>query len=51
MARVEKVRAFRERSTAAPMRKAALTPTHFFFVSQPQGRYILVPEVSSERRD
>ena len=48
--RVEAVRAFRQKSTAEPTRKAANTPTHFFFTSQPQSDYILVPEVSSERR-
>jgi hypothetical protein len=50
MQRIEAVRAFREASTAAPTRAAAQTPTRFFFVSQPQTDYILVPEVSSERR-
>jgi hypothetical protein len=50
MARIEAVRAFRLKSTAAPTRKAASTPGRFFFVSQPINRYILVPEVSSERR-
>jgi hypothetical protein len=50
MERVDKVRAFREASTAAPTRAAASTPARFFFVSQPKGDYILVPEVSSERR-
>ncbi len=48
--RVEAVRRFREASTAAPTRQTALTPTRFFFESQPKQRYILVPEVSSERR-
>ncbi|HEX4859425.1 MAG TPA: DNA methyltransferase, partial [Usitatibacteraceae bacterium] len=50
MRRVEAVRNFRSRSTAAPTRKAAQTPTRFFFVSQPETTYLLVPEVSSERR-
>jgi hypothetical protein len=48
--RVEAVRRFREASSAGPTRKAAATPARFFFVSQPAGDYILVPEVSSERR-
>lgn len=50
MERVEAVRRFREASTAAPTRAAASTPGQFFFVSQPASDYILVPEVSSERR-
>ena len=50
MQRIEAVRAFREASTAAPTRAAAQTPSRFFFISQPQTDYILVPEVSSERR-
>jgi hypothetical protein len=50
MARVEAVRDFRLNSTAEPTRRAAERPGRFFFVSQPDGPYILVPEVSSERR-
>jgi hypothetical protein len=48
--RIERVRAFREQSSAKPTRKAANTPTLFFFISQPTTKYIAVPEVSSERR-
>jgi hypothetical protein len=48
--RVEKVRAFRSRSSALPTQKAASTPALFFYRSQPQTTYILIPEVSSERR-
>jgi len=48
--RVEAVRAFRAASTAAPTRKAADIPTEFFYASQPKSRYVVVPEVSSERR-
>lgn len=48
--RVDGVRRFREASSAAPTRAAAAVPTQFFFVSQPDSDYILVPEVSSERR-
>ncbi len=51
MDRVSLVREFRERSSAAPTRMAAKTPTLFFFVSQPITPYIAVPEVSSERRN
>ncbi len=50
MERVERVRAFREKSTAAPTRRAARTPALFFYRSQPDTEYILIPEVSSERR-
>lgn len=50
LARVEAVRRFRAASTAAPTRKAADTPTRFFYVSHPGTDYIVVPEVSSERR-
>jgi len=48
--RVEAVRAFRAASTAAPTRQASATPTEFFYQSQPESRYVVVPEVSSERR-
>src|ERR1017187_3028898 len=51
MKRVQAVKAFRAKSTAAPTRKAAQTPTLFFYISQPAKRYILIPEVSSERRN
>ncbi|BCB26248.1 methylase [Sulfurimicrobium lacus] len=50
LARVEAVRAFRSASSAEPTRRAAEMPTRFFYVSQPDKPYILIPEVSSERR-
>jgi hypothetical protein len=50
MERVERVREFRAKSTAVPTRKAAATPALFFYISQPTTDYILIPEVSSERR-
>lgn len=50
MERLAKVREFRAKSTALPTRKAANTPGRFFYVSQPTTEYILIPEVSSERR-
>ncbi len=50
MERIEAVRAFRQASSAAPTRATASTPGRFFFVSQPSSEYILIPEVSSERR-
>ena len=50
MERVEKVREFRAKSTAKPTQQAAARPTQFFYISQPATDYILIPEVSSERR-
>jgi len=50
MKRVQGVREFRTKSTAAPTQKAAQTPALFFYISQPATKYILIPEVSSERR-
>ena len=50
MKRIEAVRQFRSKSSAAPTRAAADTPGRFFFVAQPSSEYILIPEVSSERR-
>jgi hypothetical protein len=50
MERVERVREFRSKSTAKPTRQAAATPALFFYISQPASDYILIPEVSSERR-
>ena len=51
MKRVSAVKEFRTKSTAAPTRKAAQTPSLFFYISQPATRYILIPEVSSQRRN
>src|ERR1019366_1915227 len=48
--RVRKVKEFRLKSSAKPTRKAAETPSRFFYTSQPGCDYILIPEVSSERR-
>jgi hypothetical protein len=48
--KIDKVRKFRENSTAAPTRKTALTPSLFFYISQPDTNYLAIPEVSSERR-
>lgn len=50
MERVQKVREFRERSTAAPTRASARTPWQFFYLNPESSEYILIPEVSSERR-
>lgn len=51
MARVERVRAFRLKSTAEPTRKSAAAPSLFFYISQPATDYLVIPEVSSERRE
>ncbi len=48
--RIEAVKIFREKSSAAPTRKAAEIPHLFFHVCQPTTDYILIPQVSSERR-
>lgn len=50
LARVKAVREFRLASTAEPTRKSADRPAEFFYVSQPESSYVVVPEVSSERR-
>jgi hypothetical protein len=50
MKRVEAVRKTRHQSTSAATRKAADTPTRFFFENVPRSPYIAIPEVSSERR-
>ncbi len=48
--RLEKIREFRSKSTAKPTQEKAKTPSKFFFESQPDTDYIMVPRVSSERR-
>ncbi|MBR0290025.1 MAG: class I SAM-dependent DNA methyltransferase [Selenomonadaceae bacterium] len=48
--RLEGVQKMREASTAKPTREKASTPHLFFFISQPTTDYILIPQVSSERR-
>lgn len=50
MKRVENVRNLRLESKSAPTQKLADTPTHFHVENMPEGNYILVPEVSSEKR-
>lgn len=50
MERVRAVRKMRLQSSAAPTRKAADTPTKFFFEAMPKTDYIAIPEVSSQRR-
>jgi hypothetical protein len=48
--RIEAVRNFRLASKSAPTRKLAETPTRFHVENMPEGNYLIIPEVSSERR-
>lgn len=48
--RLSAVKEMREASTAAPTRMKASTPHLFFFISQPQTPYLLVPSTSSVNR-
>ncbi len=50
LARVENVRAFRQKSTKAATRAKAETPTLFDEIREPNSNYIGFPTVSSERR-
>lgn len=50
LARVEKVRKFRLASKSAPTRKIAKTPTRFHVENFPKRSFLVVPEVSSEKR-
>ncbi len=51
MKRVEAVREFRLASKSAPTQKLAATPTRFHVENIPHEPYLVIPEVSSERRD
>ncbi|WP_240095945.1 DNA methyltransferase [Thermomonas flagellata] len=48
--RVEAVRDYRKASASAPTRKLADTPTRFHVENIPDDHYLVIPEVSSERR-
>ncbi len=50
MRRLEAIRIFREKSTAAPTRKAAETPYKFFSTPQGNESCIVIPRVSGGRR-
>lgn len=50
MKRVQAVKAFRLRSKSAPTIKLANTPTRFHVENMPNGNYLVVAKVSSERR-
>ena len=47
---VEEVRNYRMQSSSAGTRKIAETPTKFHVSNFPKGNYIVIPQVSSERR-
>ena len=48
--RVEAVREYRRKSQRESTKKLAETPTRFQTENMPQGNYIVIPEVSSQRR-
>ncbi|MBR4563389.1 MAG: class I SAM-dependent DNA methyltransferase [Paludibacteraceae bacterium] len=48
--RVMNVREYRLQSPSAGTRKIADTPTHFHVENMPKGSYIVIPQVSSQRR-
>ena len=50
MKRLEAVREMRMNSSAMPTREKASTPNLFFFISQPETNYLLIPSTSSENR-
>lgn len=50
MKRVQAVKEFRLASKSAGTRKIAETPTRFHVTNMPEGTYVVIPEVSSERR-
>jgi len=51
LARVEAVREFRLKSSSGPTQKIAATPTRFHVENHPSENYLLIPKVSSERRN
>jgi hypothetical protein len=51
MRRVQAVRDYRLRSPSAPTRRLAETPTRFHVENVPDAPYLVIPEVSSERRE
>ncbi len=48
--RVEAVKEYRLKSSSAGTRKLADTPTKFHVTNMPEGNYIVIPEISSEKR-
>jgi len=51
MKRVQAVKEFRMASVSVPTRKLAETPTRFHVQNMPQSEYLLIPRVSSEKRN
>lgn len=51
MKRVQAVKAFRLASKRALTQKVAATPTRFYIENIPKNSYLVLPEVSSERRE
>jgi predicted RNA methylase len=51
MKRIEAVRQLRLNSKSAPTKKIAAFPTRFHVENMPKDYYLLIPEVSSERRN
>ena len=49
--RIEKVRNFRLASTAKPTRLSANNPQDFFYISHSESNYLVVPEITSEKRE
>lgn len=49
--RIEAVKQFRLSSKSKPTRNLALTPTRFHVENFPTSNYLLIPEVTSERRE
>ena len=50
LSRLERIKEFRLKSSAAPTRKSANTPYKFFSTPQTDETYLIIPRVSSERR-
>jgi hypothetical protein len=50
MKRMEAVKLYRLASRSAPTRRLAATPTRFHVENMPDSNYLVIPEVSSERR-
>jgi hypothetical protein len=50
MKRIQAVRELRLASISAPTRKLAETPTRFHVENMPKSNYLVIPEVSSEKR-
>ena len=48
--RIEKVKAFRESSSSLPTKKLASMPTRFHTENYPIQNFLIIPQVSSERR-